>query len=89
MMIELCVGVGDGGAIDGSIFGFGHAGRVDEGAGVEVWEGAGVWVGREVLDGAGVVVTLGELVGVGLTVGVTGAELVVADGLVVRVACEL
>ncbi len=41
------------------------------------------------LEGAGVGVTLGELVGVGLADGVTGAELLVADGLLVGVACEL
>lgn len=70
MMISLTVGVGDGGAIFGSTFGLGQAGRVDEGVG----EGVGVTTGAELVVALGVGV--GVVLGDGLALGVTEGELV-------------
>ncbi len=77
-MIELTLGVGEGGAIVGWTdgVGLGQAGKVEVGLGVAVGDGVGVTVPDEV----GVGVTLG------LAVGATGAEEVLADGLLVGVA---
>jgi hypothetical protein len=79
MMIELSVGVGEGGAMVGSTVDFGHAGRVEVGVGDAVGTGVGVKVPDEV----------GVGVALGLEVGATGAEVEVAVGLLVGVACEL
>jgi hypothetical protein len=78
-MMELSVGVGDGGAMVGSTVGLGQAGNVEVGVGAAVGAGVGVTVPDEV----GVGVTLG------LEVGANGADVVLADGLLVGVAWEL